>query len=99
MILSKFVINRSGQSWNALTVGAFTDKVELNEPEFIPVADQGALSPFTTTSMGWEPVWPFKPDVVLRGIQLLTQNLSITLQFRITNNKCASSHPPPILDN
>ncbi|HBK4800746.1 TPA: S8 family peptidase [Klebsiella michiganensis] len=104
--LSVNQIHEPGQSWNALTVGAFTDKVELNEPEFIPVADQGALSPFTTTSMGWEPVWPFKPDVVFEGgnaaantefvdnfasLELLTTSASSHRQFWTTNATSAAS--------
>ncbi|HBR3065895.1 TPA: S8 family peptidase, partial [Klebsiella pneumoniae] len=104
--LSVNQIHDPGQSWNALTVGAFTDKVELNEPEFIPVADQGALSPFTTTSMGWEPVWPFKPDVVFEGgnaaantefvdnfasLELLTTSASSHRQFWTTNATSAAS--------
>ncbi len=59
-----------GQSWNALTVGAYTEKVLIaNSPylEFEPVARRGELSPFTTTSVTFQPTWPLKPDVVFEG--------------------------------
>jgi hypothetical protein len=63
-------IHDPGQSWNALTVGAFTELTTL-EPTDLPhcsaIADAGALSPYTSTSMTWQDDWPFKPDVVLEG--------------------------------
>ncbi|EPX9374725.1 S8 family peptidase [Yersinia ruckeri] len=104
--LSVNQIHDPGQSWNAITVGAFTNKTELNEPEFTPVAGQGALSPFTTTSIGWDSVWPFKPDVVFEGgnaasntefvdnfasLELLTTSASTHRQFWTTNATSAAS--------
>ena len=59
-----------GQSWNALTVGAYTEKVVLSDPdlrEHVPMAQPGELSPFSTTSCGWKRIWPVKPDIVLEG--------------------------------
>ncbi len=59
------------QAWNALTVGAHTELVSLDEaPDFVgwtPVAVQGELSPFSRTSVPFERAWPSKPDVVLEG--------------------------------
>jgi hypothetical protein len=63
-------IHDPGQAWNALTVGAFTDKVTITEADAAglqPVAPAGGLSPFSTTSTTWEKNWPLKPDVVLEG--------------------------------
>ena len=64
-------IHDPGQAWNALTVGAFTEKVAITEPHaahFAPVAQANALSPFTTSSSFWnERAWPLKPDVVFEG--------------------------------
>ena len=31
------------------------------------IAPEGALSPFSTTSLTWQDRWPFKPDIVLEG--------------------------------
>ncbi|WP_322762018.1 S8 family peptidase [Frankia sp. Cr2] len=59
------------QSWNALTVGAYTELVHLDsQPSFVgwtPLAPVGELSPFSRTSVSFARVWPPKPDVVLEG--------------------------------
>lgn len=64
-------IHDPGQSWNALTVGAYTQKIEITEPDtqaYQPIASTGALSPFSTTSVTWpNSLWPYKPDVVFEG--------------------------------
>ncbi len=68
--LSTNGIKDPGQAWNAITVGAYTDKINITESDaqhFTPVAPEGGLSPFTTTSATWESPWPLKPDVVLEG--------------------------------
>lgn len=64
------LIHDPGQSWNALTVGAYTDKsqVEGEDTEgWRPAALPGDLSPSTTTSLSWAKPWPLKPDLVLEG--------------------------------
>lgn len=62
------------QAWNALTVGAFTDLVEL--PHGLnAVAEQGALSPFSTTSQTWVNYYPLKPDVLFEGGNLIHDDL------------------------
>ncbi|MBS3948130.1 MAG: S8 family peptidase [Dethiobacter sp.] len=63
-------IHDPGQSWNALTVGAFTELVnitETNTGSYQPIAKAGGLSPFSTTSATWQSHWPMKPDVVFEG--------------------------------
>jgi len=65
-------IHDPGQAWNVLTVGAFTEKVCITEAgatAYAPIAPDGGLSPFSTTSMTWgKPCpWPLKPDVVMEG--------------------------------
>ena len=63
-------VHDPAQAWNALTVGAFTEMVQITEPDaaaYAPVAPRGGLSPFSTTSLTWEKSWPLKPDVVLEG--------------------------------
>ncbi|QUG73741.1 S8 family serine peptidase (plasmid) [Erwinia sp. E602] len=60
-------IHDPAQAWNALTVGASTRKTSLDEPGFNVLAAEGGLSPFTSTSSGWDNVWPLKPDVVFEG--------------------------------
>ena len=58
------------QAWNALTVGAFTEKHTLVDPTFAgwnPIAPVGAIAPCSRTSVSWERKWPVKPDVVFEG--------------------------------
>lgn len=87
-------IHDPGQAWNALTVGAFTSKVSITEAgaeNFSPVAPDGALSPFTTTSSLWRNrAWPLKPDVVFEGGNAatdgtVTDNLA-SLELLTTNS-------------
>lgn len=65
--LSTNLIHDPGQAWNALTVGAFTEKVDTEDQNIVPVAALGGLSPFTTTSATWDRAWPLKPDVIFEG--------------------------------
>lgn len=63
-------IHDPGQAWNALTVGACTELVqiaEINVGDYQPIAKAGELSPFSTTSAVWQSHWPLKPDVVFEG--------------------------------
>jgi hypothetical protein len=63
-------IHDPGQSWNALTVGAFTDRNWIDPstyPNYQVVAPRGDLSPFSCTSAIWGNPWPLKPDVVFEG--------------------------------
>jgi hypothetical protein len=65
------------QSWNALTVGAYTELVQTpSDPSFdgwSPLAQAGALSPHSRTSnlFGSRP-WPIKPDICMEGGNVLT---------------------------
>lgn len=65
--LSVNQIHDPAQAWNALTVGACTHKTTIEETDFQPLAAEGELSPFTSTSTMWDSVWPLKPDVVFEG--------------------------------
>ena len=69
--LSSSGIEDPGQSWNALTVGAFTNRVQLRSPDLAghqPVAPRGGLCPSSRTSRAWDDdTWPLKPDIVMEG--------------------------------
>ncbi|KVH31370.1 S8 family peptidase [Burkholderia cepacia] len=65
--LSTNLIHDPGQAWNALTVGACTEKVDTKDVNYQAVAAVGGLSPYTTTSAAWENAWPLKPEVVMEG--------------------------------
>lgn len=63
-------IHDPAQAWNALTVGAYTEKISIDGatyPDWRPVAPPGGLSPSSTTSVNWRRSLPHKPDVVLEG--------------------------------
>jgi len=61
------------QAWNALTVGAYTEKDDMSgaPPDFkgyTPIAPRGELAPTSRTSVTFErKKWPFKPEVVAEG--------------------------------
>lgn len=62
-------IHDPGQSWNSLTVGAYTNKVTVppDADHYTPLAPAGGLSPHSSTSATWKTIWPLKPDVVFEG--------------------------------
>lgn len=67
-------VQNPAQAWNALVAGAYTNKIQVTDPNFrnhTPVANEGQLSPFSSTSLVWERKWAVKPDVVLEGGNLL----------------------------
>ena len=73
---SNFVttIENPAQSWNAYVSGAYTEKIKVTDEKFkdyTPIANQGELSPYSSTSLAWEKIWPIKPDVVFEGGNLL----------------------------
>lgn len=66
--LATNLVHDPGQAWNAITVGAYTEKIDTQgHPSLSPIAEAGGLSPFTTTTQAWDRAWPLKPDVVLEG--------------------------------
>lgn len=65
-------IEDPAQSWNALTVGAYTELVTNDDKTFdgwSPVAKAGDAAPATRSSInwGWKKQAPFKPDIVAEG--------------------------------
>ena len=63
-------IHDPGQAWNAITVGAFTEKGSIDPSEYPGwkvVAPLGDISPCSSTSMTWQRPWPLKPDIVLKA--------------------------------
>lgn len=63
-------IHDPAQAWNVLTVGAYTEHTTIQDPSYSnyrPIAPEGGLSPFSTTSLEWEKKWPVKPDIVMEG--------------------------------
>lgn len=63
-------VHDPAQSWNALTVGAFTALDIIKDPTmsgYTALAPHEGLSPYTTTSCTWENQWPIKPEIVMEG--------------------------------
>ena len=63
-------IHDPGQAWNALTVGAMTEKAAITDAKWAswqPIARPGELSPWSTTGVTFADAWPIKPDVVFEG--------------------------------
>ncbi len=55
------------QAWNAIAVGAMTDKNGVGGPTFgATFASVGDLSPSSRTA-SWAATWPIKPDIVMEG--------------------------------
>jgi hypothetical protein len=60
------------QAWNAVTVGAITHRTEITENDAEsaltqPIATDGNISPYSTTTNEWETHWPIKPEIVMEG--------------------------------
>lgn len=67
-------IQNPAQAWNSLCVGAYTDKIIVQDEDYKdynPLAPKGGLSPFSTTSVVWDKKWPIKPEVVFEGGNIL----------------------------
>ena len=64
-------IEDPAQSWNALTVGGYTDKIVIDDEgyeDWSPLSEAGELSPFAGTSVTWpQSRSPFKPEIVMEA--------------------------------
>lgn len=92
-------IENPGQSWNALTVGAYSNDIEIKSEVyqgFHPVADVGELSPYSSTSKTWSNKWPVKPEILLDGGNMITNGIdydSCEELSLLTTNKDMLSKP------
>jgi hypothetical protein len=62
-------IHDPAQAWNAVTVGGFTNKMQIDAAKFpgwTPLAAEGDLAPASCTSLTWGK-WPIKPDIVMEA--------------------------------
>lgn len=92
--LSTNLVHDPGQAWNAITVGAYTNKIDTEgHASLMPVASEGGLSPFTTTSRTWDSAWPLKPDVVLEGGNAAKDDLGAVTMRRLS---LLTTHNQPI---
>jgi hypothetical protein len=100
-------IEDPGQAWNALTIGAFTDKAAPRSPSlrgYTPVAEPGGLCPTSRTSLAWlaeaRDDWPIKPDLVVEGGNyvrkdgpaMTCEDLSLLTTIMLPNQLLAITH-------
>lgn len=75
------------QSWNALTIGAYTEKAALTGDSYIdsykPLVEPGSYSPFNSSSLMWSDKWPIKPDIVLEGGNLGYNEDSTDIKYSV----------------
>jgi hypothetical protein len=66
-----YPIEDPAQAWNALTVGGYTDLVDVQDEGYeawLPMVDAGNLSPHSRTSVTWsQDRSPFKPELVFEA--------------------------------
>lgn len=94
-------VENPGQSWNAVTVGAYTDKIQITEPCFDgwnPLAEPGSLSPFSSTSLLWDDhKWPVKPEILLEGGNVISDGVNFDIcddvSVLTTNRSFLSNQP------
>jgi hypothetical protein len=64
-------IEDPAQAWNALTVGGYTDRIEVRDKGYeswTPIVQAGELSPHSRTSVTWpQGLSPFKPELVMEA--------------------------------
>jgi hypothetical protein len=67
----EFPIEDPAQAWNALTIGGYTDLIDLRDEDYedwTPMVGAGELSPHSRTSVTWpQGLSPFKPELVMEA--------------------------------
>lgn len=67
----EFPVEDPAQAWNALTIGGYTDLVDVRDAGYeawTPMVAAGELSPHSRTSAMWrQGVAPFKPELVMEA--------------------------------
>lgn len=76
-------IEDPAQSWNALTVGAMTDKAFTNDTTYAgwqAIAGEGQLAPMSRTSVLWGAnPWPIKPEILIEGGNILHDGANFSM--------------------
>lgn len=85
-------VHDPAQAWNVLTVGAYTEKAVITHQNWrgwSPVSPPGELSPWSTTSVTFQDIWPIKPEVVFEGGNVAYNNGSA--EFSAPDDLCVLS--------
>lgn len=86
-----------GQSWNAITVGAYADRNAVMDPALAgwnPVAPLGGLCPSSPTSVSWNEGWPVKPDIVMPGGNAVVNATRTASDFTSSLSLLTTHHLP-----
>lgn len=59
-------VKSPAQAWNALTVGAYTEKTVIEDESYTPLSAPGGVSPFSCSSYPWYGKRN-KPEIVMEG--------------------------------
>lgn len=73
-------VDDPGQSWNAITVGAYSDDKLITSSCFVgfsPLVNPDALSPYSSTSKTWATKWPIKPEILFNGGNMMTNGSDV----------------------
>lgn len=84
------------QSWNAITVGAYTEKCIISDPNYngiVPIAPRGGLSPYSTTSIMWNHGL-IKPEILMEGGNAIDDNGRLSSAPDDLNLTSTSAHSP-----
>ena len=67
----EYPIEDPAQAWNALTVGGYTDRIQVTDQgytDWSPLSEAGELSPHSRTSANWvHSLSPIKPEIVMEA--------------------------------
>jgi len=89
-------IENPGQAWNAITVGAYSQAIQISDEmfrDYQAVADNGDLSPYSSTSFTWDKKWPIKPEILCDGGNMATDGTSYT---ECTDLSLLTTHSKPL---
>jgi Subtilase family len=69
--LLRHPIEDPAQAWNAITIGGFTDRTQIDDQGYEgyePLVEAGSRSPYSRTSIAWDDAsTPIKPEVVFEA--------------------------------
>lgn len=93
-------IHDPAQSWNAITVGAYTALSTIEDPTlsgYTSLAEHNTISPFTTTSSTWDKKSPIKPEIIMEGGNMAVHTTDIPtecadLSMLTTHSKVDRGH-------
>lgn len=70
-------VQSPAQAWNALTIGAYTEKTIFNDTTYTAIAAPGGVSPYSKSSWMWRNKCN-KPEVVMEGGNVVSDQYGAT---------------------